>query len=288
MSIKYFVGAHIKRDKTICKTIDNIRINGGNALQIFVSSPLSSTIPNIDNYIKSSENIKEYLRIYDFKLIIHSPYTINIANDFKICKRTLPIDECYWIKSLLHELYVSNLLNAEGVVLHVGKHVKLSYEKGLENMKIVIDYIVGEMIKNKYNTKLIIETPAGQGTELLKDLVNFVDFYNSFTKEQQKYIGICLDTAHVWALGYELNDAYDILFEKNSENISVIHLNNSRVNKGSMKDRHASMLNGVIPNTSIIDFIKKIKNNKNPPIIILETPTYNYNEEIDIIYSILN
>ena len=70
------------------------------------------------------------------------------------------------------------------------------------------------MDSKKLKTKLIIETPAGQGTELLTDLNDFVDFYNNFSKEQQKYLGICFDTAHTWALGYELIEAYNILFKK--------------------------------------------------------------------------
>jgi deoxyribonuclease-4 len=288
MKINYFIGAHIKKSKTICETMNTIKNNGGNALQIFISNPLSASLVNINNYSNICEDVKKYLLDYNFNLVIHSPYTINIANDYKNNKRTLPIDECYWIKLILHELFISNMLNAEGVVLHVGKHVKLSYEDGLKNMKTSIDYIVEEMKNKGYNTKLIIETPAGQGTELLKDLKDFVNFYNSFTTEQQKYIGICLDTAHTWALGYELIEAYDILFEKNEKNISVIHLNNSSVQKGSLKDRHATMLNGVIPEKSILEFIKKLKNNKNSPIIILETPTEKYNEEIAIIRNILS
>ncbi len=63
-------------------------------------------------------------------------------------------------------------------------------------------------------TKLIIETPAGQGTELLKDLNDFVAFFNGFSKEQKKILGICFDTAHTWAIGYELAEAYNILFKK--------------------------------------------------------------------------
>ena len=142
------------------------------------------------------------------------------------------------------------------------------------------------MIKEKINTKLIIETPAGQGTELLTDLNNFIEFFNSFTKEQQKYLGICLDTAHTWALGYELDEAYDILFKKNAKNITLIHLNNSLVNKGDKKDRHATILNGNIPNGKMNNFIALLKKYK--PNIILETPSSSYKEEICHICKLLN
>jgi deoxyribonuclease IV len=285
---KNYIGAHICKEKTLIHTMNNIKINGGNALQIFVSNPRSASLVNIDNYIKIADDIKSYLKVNDFKLVIHSPYTINIASDLKYGKRTLDIEECYWVKLLLHELKIADLIDSVGVVLHVGKHVALSYEKGLANMKTAIEYIIADMKKYNYKTKLIIETPAGQGTELLKDLKDFVAFFNSFSKEQQKHIGICFDTAHTWALGYELSEAYDILFKNNSKNIVVIHFNNSSVEKGTMKDRHAIIADGKISESKMSDFISlNIKKSKHIPIIILETPSSNYKEELEKIYKLL-
>ena len=143
------------------------------------------------------------------------------------------------------------------------------------------------MNNKNMKTKLIIETPAGQGTELLTDLNDFVDFYNNFSKEQQKYLGICFDTAHTWALGYELIDAYNILFKKNSSDVNIIHLNNSLVNKGELKDRHSVLLDGKISVDNMNNFILNL-NTKKIPIIILETPTDKYNIEINHIKNLLN
>ena len=280
-----YVGAHINRDKTIVKTMENIKNAGGNALQIFVSSPRSTALTDIAKYDSVSREIKEYLKQNDFKLVIHSPYVINLANEFKNGKRALTIDECYWIKTIINQLEISDLIGSIGVVLHVGKHVKLSYNDGLENMKTAIKYVLNDISNKKLNTKLILETPAGQGTELLTDLKDFIEFYNSFTKDEQKYLGICLDTAHTWALGYDLDEAYNILFSKsNAKNITLIHLNNSQVKKGARKDRHATILDGMIPNDKMNDFIKNIKNNKT--VVILETPSTNYDKEIAHIYNI--
>ena len=282
-----YVGAHISREKTIIKTMENIKNAGGNSLQIFVSNPRSTSLVNIENYLTIASDIKKYLNENNFKLIIHSPYVINIASELKINKRTLPIEECYWIKLILHELIIADLIGSEGVVLHVGKFVKQSYKDGLDNMKNSIEFILDNMIFKKLNTKLIIETPAGQGTELLTDLNDFVDFHNSFSKEQQRYMGMCFDTAHTWALGYELDEAFKILFSKtNAKNVILIHLNNSLVSKGARKDRHAVMLNGTIPNSKMNNFISSLKKYK--PIIILETPSQSYNEEFSHIYKLLS
>lgn len=283
--MNHYIGAHISQDKTIIDTMNNIKKAGGNALQIFVSNPRSTTLNNPEKYFNISKDVKKYIKDNDFKLVIHSPYVINIANEFKNNKRTILIEDCYWVKLLIHELNIANSLGAEGVVLHVGKSVKLSYSQGLENMKKCLDYIVSIMIAKKINTKIIIETPAGQGTELLTNLNDFVIFFNSFSEEQKKYLGICLDTAHTWALGYDLDEAYNILFKNTANYINIIHLNNSLINKGERKDRHAVMLNGKIHNNYINNFILKLK--KHNTIIILETPSVSYDKEIKHIYDIL-
>lgn len=283
-----YVGAHINREKTIIKTMETITKNGGNCLQLFVSNPRSSSLVNIDNYITIADDIKDYTSKNNFKTIIHSSYTINLARDFKNDKRTVPINECIWIKILLHELYISHLINSSGVIVHVGKHTTLSYNKGIENMRTAIEYIVEELQKNNLKTKIIIETPAGQGTELLTNLNEFIDFYNSFSKEQKKYLGICLDTAHIWATDYELNEAYNIICNKNANDLIVIHLNNSSVKKGSNTDRHATLFdntNGTIPLKAIKQFLELFKDNKHVPIIILETPSIEYSQEIKWIYA---
>jgi deoxyribonuclease-4 len=283
-----YVGAHINREKTIIKTMETITKNGGNCLQLFVSNPRSSSLVNIHNYLDTAEDIKEYKSKNNFKTIIHSSYTINLARDFKNGKRAIPINECVWIKILLHELYISHLINSSGVIVHVGKHTTLSYEYGLENMRIAIEHIIEEMKNNNIKAKIIIETPAGQGTELLTNLNEFIDFYNSFSKEQKKYLGICLDTAHIWAANYELNEAYNIICNKNANDLIVIHLNNSVVKKGSNVDRHTHIFdsaNGTIPLTSIKEFIELFKDNKHVPIIILETPSTEYSQEIKWIYA---
>ena len=288
-----YVGAHINREKTIIKTMETITKNGGNCLQLFVSNPRSLSLVNIDNYINIANDIKDYSLKHNFKTIIHSSYTINLARDFKNGKRAVPINECTWIQLFLHELFISHIIGSTGVVIHVGKHTTQSKEYGLENMRISIEYIIEELHKNDLTTKIIIETPAGQGTELLTNLNDFMDFYNSFSTQQKKYLGICLDTAHIWAAGYELIDAYKIICNKNANDLIAIHLNNSKVAQGSNVDRHTTLFDnsGTIPYNSIKEFIElmkeKEKHKQHIPMIILETPSIKYKDEFIWCNSIL-
>lgn len=271
--MSFYIGAHINREKTLLNTMKVITDYGGNALQIFASNPRSATLVNIANYTSIAEKIAEFVKENDFKLIIHAPYTINLAKEFKNGKKTIDISDCYWVQLLLHELEIADIINAVGVVVHVGKHTTQSYEDGLKNMHQVIKYIVGQLADKKSNSKLIIETPAGQGTELLKRIEDFLIFFNSFTKEEKRYMGICVDTAHVWSAGYELSEAYQLLFSKNSKDIAVIHYNNSEREKSAMVDKHAPILSGEIPKKDMEGFLESLKTLKHKPIIILETPS---------------
>lgn len=289
MTPTIYIGAHINREKTIVKTMEAITKNGGNCLQLFVSNPRSASLVNIDNYINTADDIKEYSNKNNFKTIIHSSYTINLARDFKNGKRAVPIEECFWVQLLLHELKISHLINSLGVVVHVGKHTTLSYNNGLDNMRAALEYIIDVLHMNNIKTKIIIETPAGQGSELLTDLHDFIAFYNSFTNEQKKYLGICLDTAHVWAAGYEISEAYEIICNKNANDLIAIHINNSIVAKGSNVDRHTTLFdstNGTIPPNTFKNMLELIKDGKHKPMIILETPSLQLSKEIKWLHSI--
>jgi deoxyribonuclease-4 len=274
------LGAHINKDKTIINTINNILKNGGNALQLFVSNPRSAHLSNIDNYINIKEEIIDLCNKNNFKLVIHSSYVINLAKELKYEKKILDIEDCYWIKLLINELIIAHIINAVGCVFHVGKYVSLTEKEGLNNMKIAIEFIINYIKKNKLNSKLIIETPAGQGTELLTDFDDFLKFYNLF---DNKYIKICIDTAHVWSSGYELIEINKKLKEYNNEDdVAVIHLNNSKKNKGSKVDTHEELEKGKMILHDIISFLKKFKN---LPIIILEKTSSKYKNELNLIYN---
>ena len=279
-----FIGAHIPKEKTLLNTIKIIKDNGGNALQIFASNPRSVALPNIIKYTEEAPSIIKYCKENDIKLIIHSPYTINLAKDMKNGQRTLDINECYWINLLIEELKISDVINSIGVVVHVGKYTTQTYEEGIKNMKEGMKYIIAYLKKNNIRSKFILETPSGQGTELLTDLNEFMKFYNSFSADEKKHLGICLDTCHVYSAGYDLENAYNIIYAKNAKDVVVIHLNSSMKGLNSRVDKHAPILEGKIPVKDIENFLKLLTNK---PMIILEKPSNNLNKDIEFIKNIL-
>jgi deoxyribonuclease-4 len=278
---KFYIGAHIKKENSLLKTIENIIKNEGNALQIFVSNPRSAREANIEKYKKDVNNIIKYNQENNLKLVIHSSYIINLAKELMIDKRKIDIEDAYWIKCIKSELIISHMIKSIGVVVHVGKYTKLTPDEGINNMAMYIIYLIEYMIENNIKSKIIIETPAGQGTELLTDIDDFITFYNSFSKEQKKYLGICIDTAHVWSNGYEILEIYKKIKDNEMLNeVILIHLNNSKKEKGSKVDVHDSIFNGLIPIEILKELLNMIKENNHNPMIILEEPSEELNEEI--------
>lgn len=274
-----YIGAHITKDHSILKTIQNIHNNDGNSIQIFVSSPMNSSLPNKEKIYEESKKVIEFCNTYNFKLVVHASYVINLASSH-INKRSVDIQDRWWIKLLIAELDACELLNGIGVIVHVGKYTTYTQEDGLNNMYLSIKYIISYLINNNYKSKLIIENPAGVGTELLKTPQDFCKFYNKFTNNDKKHLGICIDTAHIWSSGFDIIEYYNNFSELN--NVIIIHLNNSKVAKGALLDRHEYLFDGKINLNDLKTFISKIKK----CVIILEKPTNKYSSEFEWIKNI--
>lgn len=272
----FYIGAHIKKESgNLLKTIQVVQQSGGNSLQLFVSNPRSAQLPNMQVYQNMADEIRQYCSTTNFKLVIHSSYTINLAKEPKVGKKTLDLKDCYWINLLMHELMVADMLGALGVVVHVGKHTTNSPEKGLEYMYKAMTFILETMATNDMKTKLILETPAGAGTELLKIVEEFGQFYNSIAS---KHLAICIDTAHIWSSGYQVTEYYNKLtsiLKQNTKDIAVIHYNNSKKEKGSCADVHDHIFGkeAKIPISDLQEFIINLRHHKQNPMIIFETPS---------------
>jgi deoxyribonuclease-4 len=223
----FFIGAHIPREKNLLEMMKKIMDADGNSLQIFISNPRSIHIGDYNKkFLGDPDEIRSFIVKNNFKLIIHSPYTINLASPLISDKRVINIEEAYWVRILLKELEIAHLIGAIGCVVHVGKSTKLPIKEGLSNMKRCIEYVISYIMKNNWSSKLILETASGQGTELISNYQDFLNFYNEFNEIQKDVFKICIDTCHIWAKGYELNEVYDLTVKnKNLNDVVILHIN---------------------------------------------------------------
>ena len=233
-----------------------------------------------DNNVKE---FKQYNKKNNIKVVIHSNYSINIAQNWD--------EYSWWIKDLIYEFELADKISAFGIVVHFGKRLNLSLEECYNNMYTSIIYILG-MTKKYKNIKLILETSSGQGSETLFNLDNLSRFIKKFKNNiYYNRIGICIDTCHIFAAGYDIRSKkgfddyiknFDDLIGLNK--LELIHLNDSKGKLNSKVDRHESIGKGEIG----FDGLKLFFNYftfRNVPII-LETPLDSYKKEINLLLEI--
>ena len=168
-------------------------------------------------------------------LLTHASYLINLAST------TNPEFLRKSIAAMADELDRAERLGIHAVVLHPGAHLGAGAAAGIDQIARSLD-IVHSMIPNN-RVVTLLETAAGQGScvgctfEELGQMIKLVD--------DKRRVGICFDTCHVFAAGYDLRtrDTYertidDMVRHVGLENVGAFHLNDSKKPLGSRVDRH--------------------------------------------------
>ncbi len=238
--INTMIGNHIKFDYLL----DYYKVHSLKyPVQIFTGSPRSFYRKN-----KNYSEIKELIK--SIPLYVHSSYVINIGSNEKS------------ISYLEKELTICNEINAKGLVIHVSKSLKKDKIIAIKDMCLGIFSILKFMHNNSIKTKLLLETPSGQGSELLTNIEEFVIFCKTIKESDYgNLFGIVVDTCHVYSLGYNPDD-FIIELMKNKLKIDLIHFNDSKTQKGSKIDRHAIVFKGNINHKNLENCITLIKKYK--------------------------
>jgi deoxyribonuclease-4 len=222
----HLIGCHMPKRKSLRETILNLR-DYSKPYQIFLGPPQSSKLAIADaDLAAGAAAIAET----GARVFVHSPYMINLATD--------TTGEGAWNTELLRKnLKYAAAIGCGGVVVHVGKSVKRSTAAALATMRTNILACLEEATPA---CPLLLETPAGQGTELLTDADAFIGFVQEIADPRLK---ICVDTCHTFACG---QDPLTYIKKVPAEKLALIHFNDSKEACGSRKDRHAFIGEGQI------------------------------------------
>ncbi|MEA2597714.1 MAG: deoxyribonuclease [Thermomicrobiales bacterium] len=173
-------------------------------------------------------------------LVAHDSYLINVASP----------DEAMWEKSRLalrEELERCDTLDVPYLVSHPGGHLGSGEEPGIQRVAEAINRIHDERPDGR--AMLLLETTAGQGTTLGRSFEELAAIIQGV--EDKHRVGVCFDTCHVFAAGYEIRDreSYEVTMRRFDEVVGfaylrVFHLNDSRKGLGSRVDRHAHIGEG--------------------------------------------
>jgi deoxyribonuclease-4 len=281
MLIGYNISGSLDYDK-LFGLIDK----GGNFMQIFTQNPCEFSY---NNNFKMSDDIKEIINIKNIGFVIHGSFCINLCRSShdKIAKNSIHL--------LKKDLEIANKYGAIGVIIHMGKDTeKLGEKKALDNYVSNLNYVL-EQTKNSI---IILETGANCGSEVGSRLNILGEIRNRILDREKHRIKFCIDTCHIYSSGYNLADEnfVDILeyYIDNTlgwKNIIVAHINDSKDNLCSKKDRHADISDGHISQKNMNAFLKFIGFfvKRNIPLI-LETPSDNidYEDQINLIKFFVN
>lgn len=243
----YGIGTHVPKLKTLPLTLQSIIDNEIDApVQIFLGGTTSLVLKDIPDL--EIAQAFDLVQKHNIQLYIHAPYTINLSD--KTTSSAI-------IPCLVKHLEIGSAIGAKGVVVHVGKHCNRykNEEIARNNMKIMLHDTLKSLAG--MSCPLLLETPAGQGTEILVKMEDFIEFAQELASElpehENKLFGICIDTCHVFATGSCPKKYIQYALEKADDKLKLIHYNDSMGDCGSCVDRHAMICCGKIDKQILID-----------------------------------
>ncbi len=264
-------GAHVSIAGGIDRAPKRANDLGCECFQIFSRSPRGGKPPELkDGLVESFLNECGKYNITEY--YIHTPYYINLCSE----KEELRDSSIAIIKE---ELERGSTLGVKYIMTHLGSSKGFNRKQAvnmiIEGLKKIID-------NTNFSTKLLLENTAGQGATMGDSFEELSEILDGVKGSE---IAICIDTAHLFASGYDIRteEKFKETFDKLSEtvgveNIKLFHGNDSKVGLGERKDRHEHIGKGKI---GIEGFKNIIKNPSLKKInMIVEIPPEKVGDDI--------
>ncbi len=234
------LGAHMSIEGGVHRAIDRGEALGCTAIQIFTKNASQWRGPPL-----SEDSVKEFklARSRTGMLVVaHDAYLINLGSP----KKSLLQQS---IDALTDEMNRAEALELPYLVMHPGSHTGGGEDQGLksviESLNVVFKRTDG------YHVAILIENTAGQGTALGHSFDHIHRILDGSVAPDR--IGVCLDTCHAFAAGYDLRTraSYGAALEEfdrkvGMERLKLIHVNDSRKGLGQKVDRHEHIGKGML------------------------------------------
>lgn len=271
-----FIGNHLSSTNGFLAMGKEALTLGGDTFAFFTRNPRGGQAKDIDP--NDAAALRDLMSVHNFgPLVAHAPYTMNLCSD-------KPDIRVFAADMLRDDLKRMEYLPGNYYNFHPGSHVG---QGASECIPVIADALNRAMWPDMHTT-VLLETMAGKGTEIgrsFEELRAIIDL-----TECKEHIGVCMDSCHVWDAGYDIDTALDrVLTEFDRiiglERLCAVHLNDSMNPKGSHKDRHAKIGEGMIGEEVLRAFANNPLLQGKP--FILETPNDNegYKKEIATVRS---
>ena len=233
------IGAHVSAASGLFNAPLNAKKLGLECFQFFSRPPQGGAVSDI-----SQEHASLFLTTCEKNAFvdyyIHAPYIVNLASkEARIRNNSIHI--------LRGELERGSLLKARAMMAHLGSASGVGDEVGI---KLVIEGLKKILDGHKGSTQFLIEISAGAGAvvgDTFEEIAAILDGVGDDT------IGICFDTAHAFASGYDLRDKKSVAATMKKfdgliglDRLLISHCNDSKVEFGAKKDRHEHLGHGYI------------------------------------------
>ena len=265
------LGSHMSVSGGKYKALERAKEIGCESIQMFVRSTRSwSTGPlkekDIENFLKKKKELEKDI----WPLLSHNSYLINLASTDKE-----KLEKSH--SAMLDELLKAEQLQLDYVNIHPGvipkEEKNLTLTEALNRISKQLNILIDKTKTS--NIIILLETTAGQGTGLgskFEHLKEIIDKVNN-----KKRIGVCFDTSHAFAAGYDFTTRkkYEAMWNNFDDIIGLkfllaFHLNDSETDLGSKVDRHAHIGKGKIKKEPFGFFLNDERFKDLPGII--ETP----------------
>jgi deoxyribonuclease-4 len=239
------IGAHVRQDSDPIGRAEEL---GAEVLQMFVTDPQEWGKPQ-------PHPLAQQIRDSPIDVVVHSSYRINVAslnNRLRMPSR----------QAVINQAQAAADLGAFGLVVH-GGHLRDDEDAkdGYENWRKLFERAAD---KGGFPVPILIENTAGGDNALARTLENIERLWEAVGDFDNA--GFCLDTCHAWAGGEDLMDIVERV-RAITGRIDLLHLNNSRDEFDSARDRHANLTSGHID----ADVLVAVARAADAPVI-LETP----------------
>ena len=230
-------GIHVPRQSTLPATARYAAKVGCEAIQLFSGNPMSWTTGRLDPRERDGF-IEEIERAKIGPVLLHTPYLINPASPDPGLREK---SQAGLVAAMTRALE----LRAGPVVTHCGNHMGEGSDAGIERAV----EMVGRVLElTPPESTLALENGAGKGTEIGLSVDELARLVEPFPRDR---VGILLDTAHLWGLGFDLSSkpaldglVADLDAGPGLDRVWGIHGNDSSADLGSRRDRHALWTEG--------------------------------------------
>ncbi|MCD4690731.1 deoxyribonuclease IV [bacterium] len=252
-------GIHVPKQRTLTATAEYARDIGCETMQIFSGNPMSWQIGRLDP--ADRDGFVTVTRDSGISpVLIHTPYVINMAGSDRELKHQST-------STLIDALERAADLSAGPVVVHAGNHKGAGIARGIANARAMI---ASALDGARGEAALAIENGAGMGTAIGVTLEELAAIVAPFPRER---VGVLLDTAHLWAMGYDLRDpaevdrlADDVERGPGLDRLFAFHANDSLKELGARRDLHAMWSDGVMGFRALRNLIRSPRLGDTPAV----------------------